>query len=198
MEIATIQKWVVCFNTFISVMAIKRPGQVQDLLGYASMITKASLDYEGTYIVAGTHFRCSAAAARLTTWSQVDASLWTMYFTSAKLSGDASGLAILTSPTKDQGGQNEAAAALGSRTTCQSTATSYTHPKQTCKRWNSQLCIMYRCQCRHVCWHCLSPRHRGRECPSTPNMRKPADSPRIPFPREGLHRGQQKWANQDC
>ena len=78
---------------------------MHDLLGYASMITKASLDYEGTpWLAYDTHFRRSAAAARLTTWSQVDASLWTMYFTSAKLAGSASGLAIVTSPTKDQGG----------------------------------------------------------------------------------------------
>ena len=40
-KIATIQQWVVCFNTFISVMAIKHPGRVQDLLGYTSMITKS-------------------------------------------------------------------------------------------------------------------------------------------------------------
>ena len=100
-KIAMILQWVVCFDTFISVMAIKHPERVQDLLGYASMITKAGLDYEGTpWLAYDTHFRRSAASARLTTWSQMDASLWALYFTSAKLSGVASGLAIVTSPPR--------------------------------------------------------------------------------------------------
>ena len=50
-------------------------------------ITKASLDYEGTpWLSYDSHFRRVAAAAKLTDWSQVDASLWTLYFTSARLS----------------------------------------------------------------------------------------------------------------
>ena len=75
-RITSIQQWVVCFNSVISVMALKHPERVQDLLGYSSMITKASLDYEGTPSLAyDAHFRRLAAANRLTQWSQVDASL---------------------------------------------------------------------------------------------------------------------------
>ena len=43
-----------------------------------------------------------AAAAKLTDWSQANASLWTHYFTSTKLSLDGlGGLAVVSSPQED-------------------------------------------------------------------------------------------------
>ena len=74
-RITSIQQWVVCFHSVISVMPLKHPECVQDLFGYSSMITKASLDYEGTpWLAYNAHFRRLAAADRLTQWSQIDAS----------------------------------------------------------------------------------------------------------------------------
>ena len=62
-RITSIQQWVVCLNSVISVVALKHPERVQDLLGYSSMITKASLDYEGTpWLAYDAHFRRLAAA----------------------------------------------------------------------------------------------------------------------------------------
>ena len=57
-SITTIQEWIVCFNTFISVVAMRNPSQVQDLLAYSSMIVKASQDFKGTpWLEYDVHFR---------------------------------------------------------------------------------------------------------------------------------------------
>ena len=94
---------MVCFNAYISVMAMRYPGCVQDLLAYMSIITKASLDCEGTpWLPYDAHFRRIAATTKLPSWSQVEASLWTLYFTSAKLSTRGlKGLAVVSFPQKD-------------------------------------------------------------------------------------------------
>ena len=57
-KITTIQQWVVCFSSLISVMAVRHPERVQDLLAYVALITKASLDYEGLpWLAYDSHFR---------------------------------------------------------------------------------------------------------------------------------------------
>ena len=192
-KISTIQQWVVCFNAFISVMAVRHPERVHDLLGYASMITKSSLDYEGApWLAYDAHFRRAAAASRQTGWAQVDASLWTLYFTCAKPSGGAGGLAIVESPTKDRSQEEQRDMPSGSWSTRQSAAP-YNRPSPICKRWNFQFCTLRQCNFRHICITCHSPRHQGKWCPSapktTPNLEKPPDTP---FRREGLRGGRQK------
>lgn len=47
-EIECIEHWVVCFNTYVSVMALCHPHRVRDLLAYSSIITKAAHDFERT------------------------------------------------------------------------------------------------------------------------------------------------------
>ena len=44
-NISTIEDWVLSFNTFISVIAMRTPEQVRDLLAYSSTIVKASQDF---------------------------------------------------------------------------------------------------------------------------------------------------------
>ena len=54
---------MVCFNTYISVMLIRYPEQVIDLLPYSSTITKASADYEDTpWLAYDSHFHKLAEA----------------------------------------------------------------------------------------------------------------------------------------
>ena len=78
-------------------MGVHHPERVWDLLAYASIITKASLDYERTpWLAHDGHFQQVAAASKLQDWSQVEASLWTLNFTSAKqLLRGAGGLAVV-------------------------------------------------------------------------------------------------------
>ena len=118
-KITNIQQWVVCFNAYISVMAVRHPGRVQDLLAYSSIITKASLDYEGVpWLLYDAHFRRAAAAAKCKNWAQVDASIWTMYFTSANLSrGGVAGLAVVPAPTGEDTHRKKATTPRGAKST---------------------------------------------------------------------------------
>ena len=47
-EITSIEPWVMCFNTYIALIANEQPERVKDLLAYSSLIVKASQDYEKT------------------------------------------------------------------------------------------------------------------------------------------------------
>ena len=102
-KITTIQQWVVCFNSFVSVMAKRHPERVHELLAYSAVIAKASQDYDGLpWLAYDSHFRRVVAASGTWDWSQINPSLWTLYFLSARLSMDtAGGLAI--TPVQQEG-----------------------------------------------------------------------------------------------
>ena len=64
-RIKTIQQWVICFNAYISIIAIKQPERVRNLLAYSSLITKASADYQGTpWLTYDSHFRQMAVITK--------------------------------------------------------------------------------------------------------------------------------------
>lgn len=96
-KITTIQQWVVCFSSFMSVMEIRHPEHVRKLIAYLAMITKASQDYKGLpWLAYDSHFQRVAAASGTWDWSQVNPSLWILYFSSARLATEAAGgLAII-------------------------------------------------------------------------------------------------------
>ena len=80
-EITSIEAWVVCFNTYIALIASEQPDRVRDLLAYSSLIVKAGQDFETTpWMAYDQHFRRLAAAKQLTHWDTVDTALWTLYF----------------------------------------------------------------------------------------------------------------------
>ncbi len=83
--VRSIEQWVVCFNTYVSLIALQQPARVPDLLEYASVIIKASQKFEGlAWLSHDSHFRRMTAATRRNKWAEVDTSLWTLYFGSAK------------------------------------------------------------------------------------------------------------------
>lgn len=67
-------------HTYFAVVAliIKYESRVQDLLAYASLIVKASSDYEGTaWLSYDSHFRRHAAAKSVAEWGIIRSDLWT-------------------------------------------------------------------------------------------------------------------------
>ena len=45
-HISSIQEWVICFNTFSTIVLMREPEHTADLLAYCSTITKVSMDYD--------------------------------------------------------------------------------------------------------------------------------------------------------
>ena len=92
-QITSIQQWVVCFNAFISVVAIQQPQQIRDLLAYSSLVVKAANDYQGNpWLSYDVHFRTLASSMGLQTWGKVDQALWSQHFNRAstcQAGGDA-------------------------------------------------------------------------------------------------------------
>ena len=79
-----IEQWVVCFNAYMSVLAIQQPQRIRDRLAYSLIITKAAHDYTGRpWLSYDVHFRTLAASMRLQTWARVDQALWSQHFNRA-------------------------------------------------------------------------------------------------------------------
>lgn len=166
-NITTIQEWMLCFNTFISVVAMRSPDQVRDLLAYSSTIVKASQDFEGTpWLDYDSHFRREMATQSKPQWERIDASIWTLYFARAvPRSGPTVTDGEKKSPTQDKRQQKPR----------------YNpYPTRVCFRWNSYSgCHLIHCNFLHCCIRCRDTSHRAIECPQrkpNPPLR-PQDKP---------------------
>ena len=70
--------------TLISVIVMRTPEQVRDLLAYSSTIVKASQDFQGApWLEYDVHFRNQIATRGSPQWATIDAALWSMYFARA-------------------------------------------------------------------------------------------------------------------
>ena len=176
-QISSIEHWMVCFNAYISVVALHYPERVRDLLAYASLIAKAAYDYEGTpWLSYDTHFRTLAASMRLQSWGAVDQSLWSQHFNRATLRASNSG-ALAIGPY-----QADTAPVGGKART-----SSWTRPKERsrpygrspiCVKWNRDGCRSAVCGFRHVCLDCHGL-HKEIDCPSAKRQKLQ------PFRRDG-------------
>jgi hypothetical protein len=82
--ITSIEDWVVCFNTYVSVVALRNPERVRDMLAYSSTIVKASKGYVGSpWLEYDVQFRQQMATQPDTEWAKIDASIWTVQIAQA-------------------------------------------------------------------------------------------------------------------
>ena len=73
-QITSIEQWVCSYT---SVVAIRAPHRVRDLLAYMAMIVKAAHDFEGTpWLSYDAHFRCPATSVMVQ-------AIWSQYFNRA-------------------------------------------------------------------------------------------------------------------
>ena len=161
--ITTIQDWVVCFNAFISVVALRDPSQVRDLLAYSSTIIKASQDFEGTpWLEYDVYFRRQIATQKEQRWERIDASIWTLCFTRAtpkSASGAGKGGKFPDSEKR------------------QNPYRFNPYPSRVCFRWNSYSgCQLMNCKFLHSCSRCRETSHTAMECP----LRKTNPFPTLP------------------
>ncbi len=171
--ISCIQEWVTCFNTFMAVLALRKPERVVDLLAYSSLIVKASMDFEGnSWFTYDKFFRKQAAAepARYGTWGEVEPSMWTQHFGRAiakpmcKECGQ-SGHQTCQPPRKEQ---------VAEQAKSYTRYKPYTSPKRApvCERWNrGDRCSTAYCNFQHICSYC-SRDHTAQDCPQLTGKRK--------------------------
>ena len=153
-------------------------------LAYASTIAKASLDYESKPRLAyHRHFRQTSSSSNLSDWSRVDAFLWMLYFTCARLSSSsAGGLSLVSFPAKDvkQEGSNTGKG-FGSATW--HIHTLYAHGFPICRNCDFSGCRDTTCRFQHICLECCSAGHnqRLRRTPRRPSTEVPRGRSDQPF-----------------
>ena len=82
--ISTIQEWVTCFNAYISLIWVRQPVRVPDLLVYSSIIVRASGQcVDAPWLSYDAQFRREAATRPGTPWVVIDSSIWTLHFSRA-------------------------------------------------------------------------------------------------------------------
>ena len=83
-QISSIEEWVMCFNSFLAIMAMKHPEKTKVLLAYSSVIVKASKEFEGfPWLEYDSRFRKEVAVNQSKSWAVIDASAWTLCFANA-------------------------------------------------------------------------------------------------------------------
>ena len=165
--ISRAQEWVVCFNTYVAIVTTREPDRVKDLLAYASLIVKASMDYEGdAWLHYDRFFRRQAAAepGRYPHWGEIDPSIWTQQF----------GRAVARPSCPDCGSYNHTTCSMGEGSKQHSSsrfgrARSRPYQKSRhqpiCQRWNrGDYCSPSFCSYQHVCLECYKD-HQARNCP---------------------------------
>lgn len=168
---------MVCFNTYISVMLIRYPEQVIDLLPYSSTITKASADYEDTpWLAYDSHFHKLAEANGREDWSQVESSLWTLYFANSRLKRAQESLSVVPvqeeAPTvgpeadkqKSSGGKWQV---MSVRQESQRLQPYWKKGPQMCQQWNRAQggCNDPACTYYHIYLECHVRDHKITRCP---------------------------------
>lgn len=154
-NIASIEDWVVCFNTYTSVVALKKPERVRDLLAYCSTIVKASGDFIGSpWLDYDIQFRQQAATQPDAEWAKIDASIWTVQFSRA------------TPEPQYTAGGTEKKGQSYDRFPRQRYSPYPTPQNRICFRWNAAGgCRLVVCRFAHICSSCRDASHGALECP---------------------------------
>ena len=187
-RIETVEQWVCSFNTYVAVMAMKRPERVPDLLAYSTLIVNASRAYEGTpWIDYDVHFRRQKAADQSNPgdFAKVDSSIWTMRFGGAKAKAicrDCCEPGHSSCKSEDQHQRWEQRESLRSRTQPYRKPPSRvgSTPNDVCWLFNSsEGCDGKRwgrpCHFRHLCARCGQEGHPVSRCPRA-KLRVPSSS----------------------
>lgn len=175
-QISSIEQWVVCFNAFISVVALQQPQRVRDLLPYSSIIVKAAHDYEGKpWLSDDTHFRTLGTTMGLQSWGQVDLSLWSQHFNRATQHSEASNALL---PGGGKSHCRKRAHKDESRPEGEEQTTPPLPPPRVapiCWKYNTDGCRSPTCTYRHIFPTCHGQRQEG--CSHRPKKETNMSSP---------------------
>ena len=161
--ISIIQEWAKCFNTYISLIWVRQPAHVPDLLAYSSIIMRASGQYvDAPWLSYDAQFRREATTRPGTPWAVIDSSIWTLHFSRAT--------PVPKSEVKTNAGvmYNQPA---WKHTKPNSASRFHPYKPPVCLKWNQHNgCDLQECSYQHVCIQCRSPLHNQPSCPRNTNQ----------------------------
>ena len=175
-QISTIEQWVICFSSYMSVVVLRAPNRTRDLLAYLSLVVKAAHNFEGTpwlWLSYDAHFRCLAATMQLQCWSTPNQGIWSQYFSRASPRNQGTN-ALSVGPYLDTS-RDDKDERKGPKPAPQTSSGGgrkrdrpSPYPKQApiCMRWNREGCRAPDCTFRHICLECHGA-HRETNCPTS-------------------------------
>ena len=172
-QVTDIHTWIQCFASYVSVMSMRFPEAVPDLLAYMIAIMRASREFSGlAWAQYDAAYRHHAANNNIRRWSQINSSLYSICFT-GRAQGSTPRCELCTSVfhvAKDcpYSSKTEIERTLEALVTaCTTRAGSGGESSEVCRKWNHQQCTYQWCRYRHVCLSC-GGNHPVRLCAPDP------------------------------
>ncbi len=86
MIIPDLATWAQCFAIYAAVRGAHQPNKLADLMGYQSLVARASKKFKWPWVIYDQNFRQEAAGNDELQWAKVEPSLYTQCFTSQDIS----------------------------------------------------------------------------------------------------------------
>ena len=87
--IADYATWSQCYALYVAALAAQQPGRLADLMGYQSLIARASKKYKWpAWVIYDQNFRQEAAGNPDQPWAKAEPSLYTQCFTGQELNSE--------------------------------------------------------------------------------------------------------------
>ena len=153
-KVTSIMSWIECFTTYISLIAMKHPDRVSNLLGYMNLIVHAARQYEDNpWQAYDATFRQLAATNKELKWAHIQPSLWTMSFNHASPGPHCSHCLSLDHLSGKCPENDEKKPQSDSK-----------EMLPICQKFNQGDCSSSNCRYRHQCQRC-EKNHPQHECP---------------------------------
>ena len=175
-EVNSLISWVLCYVTYVAVLAESHPGLVRSRLAYLALVVSEARRNGGDgWIAYDAIFRQNAAEDEAVDWTRLDTSLHAATFI-AQSSGARSVCPHCSAsdhlprdcalrPLSSGSGTSHQSHAKASQDNARSRALPASFP--VCIRWNKGDCSSPTCRYRHSCATCPGS-HQARVCPDTP------------------------------
>ena len=185
-KVKDILAWSQCFLAYVSIVSLKEPTRVCDLLSYASTIIQTHRRYEGNgWQIYDTNFRQQAVAKKFQRWADLDQSIWALALANAQARSVHCELCLSIEHSTDE--CEEADEKEKTKPKSSQDPLSNTNPP-ICFRWNYRECMNPTCLYLHICNSCRKQGHKATECrsPTYKGARqyRPYPSPSQPYPSQ--------------
>jgi len=153
--VSDIIDWIQCFAVYMAIISRHKPKRIADLLGYQSLIIRASMNCrEGKWVVYDRRFHLKASASHIDQWSAIDLTLWNMTFPERAIQSRQPAGSTPYVPNPSQRSQLQ-----------------YQY-QPICLDWNENPngCSRSPCRFKHMCYRCVhNPRaqdknHKASQC----------------------------------
>lgn len=185
-QVTDIFTWIQCFASYVSVLAGRFADCVPEMMAYLVTITRVSQDFAGlAWVRYDASFRCQAAITGNCKWSQINPTLYSLYFTACTVAVKRCELclsaghmmkqcALMSDPDPELPDRLKAVesvmVSLAFRLpTVHNNKGKRPLSAEVCQLFNENCCRFPKCCYCHVCAKCGNG-HPASSCPQAPGL----------------------------